>query len=289
MVATLDAKVPDIREEAVVFGPEENLVGVLTRPAEPGAALPAVICLNAGVIHRVGPHRMHVLLGRRLAARGFHAFRLDLSGIGDSRALSGTTAFRERAVADARAAMDMLAERVGAQRFVLFGLCSGADNGVAAALADERVVGLVLLDPYTYVTRRAQARKLLARVRKLGAVRPVLTWAAHKAAERLRTRLRSLSGPEDLPEPTGRDVLPAEVFGGVLETLLGRGVGILAIYSGALEARYNHPDQLFEVFPRLRGRVDRIFFSEANHMFTERAALAELLRTVGEWLERRFR
>ena len=68
------------------FGPDEQLVGILTHPE--AASSTAVTILNAGVLHRIGPHRLHVLLARRLAELGFHALRLDLGGIGDSVASS---------------------------------------------------------------------------------------------------------------------------------------------------------------------------------------------------------
>jgi hypothetical protein len=62
---------------------------------------------------------------------------------------------------------------------------------------------------------------------------------------------------------------------------------MFAIYSGALGERYNHEDQLFELFPELRGKVDRAYFPAANHMFTERAAQAALVAAVTTWIARR--
>ena len=151
----------------MALGAEANLIGVLSEPdrALPSPApprstpRPVVILLNAGVLHRVGPHRLHVNLARRLAARGITSLRLDLSGIGDSPSVPGARSFRESAVADTKAAMDQLAVELGAERFVLFGLCSGADNALATAEVDPRVVGVVVIDPPAYVTPRARARR----------------------------------------------------------------------------------------------------------------------------------
>ena len=144
------------------FGSEAQLVGIVTRPNAP---LPtSVVILNAGVLHRVGPHRLHVLLARRLAERGFQALRLDLGGIGDSVASSDATTFRESAVADTRLAMTGLATR----SHVIFGVCAGADNALATALADDRVAGIVLVDPYVYPTRLATVRALRMKIRRLG-------------------------------------------------------------------------------------------------------------------------
>lgn len=56
------------------LGDEGHLVAVATQPAN-AADVPGVILLNAGVLHRVGPHRLHVHLARRLAAAGHPADR----------------------------------------------------------------------------------------------------------------------------------------------------------------------------------------------------------------------
>jgi pimeloyl-ACP methyl ester carboxylesterase len=288
----------------MALGAEANLIGILCEPSLPPSAtgsptatprsgprpgLPVVVFLNAGVIHRVGPHRLHVKLARRLADRGITSLRLDLSGIGDSRSVPGSLSFRQSSVADTRAAMDQLGAELGASRFVIFGLCSGADNALATAEVDPRVAGIVVLDPPAYITPRAQARRLAGRVRALGGARATLTWGLRATAR----RVRALAGAGadaggDDPEVTGgREVPPPAVFRTQLATLVARKVAVLAVYSGALGARYNHADQLFELFPELRGKVDRAYFPDANHMFTELDAQAALVRTVVDWIERR--
>jgi alpha-beta hydrolase superfamily lysophospholipase len=278
-----------VNEEPVLLGPGADVVGILTRAAA-GAVQqerPAVIFLSAGVIHRVGPHRLHVTMARHLARRGFTALRLDVSGVGDSP-LHGGLSFRQQAVADARAAMDRLTALAGARRFVLFGLCSGADNGLATALEDDRVVGLVLVDPYTYPTLRSRLRKAVARARQLGTARRVVAWAARLAARRIGERVRrTLGQAEDPRESSGREPPPAETLGRLLESLVARRVRVLACYSGALEENYNHEDQIFEIWPGLRDRVDRAFFPRANHVFTELAARRALVTAVSDWLDAR--
>src|SRR5262245_18911200 len=96
-----------LRDEVVRFGSVEELVGILSHPAAP--AQTAVLLLNAGVLHRIGPHRLHVTLARRLAELGFPALRLDLGGIGDSVASTEAPTFRESAVADTRLAITGIA------------------------------------------------------------------------------------------------------------------------------------------------------------------------------------
>lgn len=274
------------------LGEEANLIGMFTEPVTPEPGRPTVVMLNAGVLHRVGPHRLHVRLARALAARGLASLRFDLSGIGDSRAVPGGRSFWENAVFDTRAAMDGLASASGASRFVLFGLCSGADNALATAAKDPRVTGLVLLDPPSYATRRSRARKLVARARELHGPRQALTWGVNVVTRVARRELAALErrlGAEDAvaDDEGGRETPAPEVYRARLHSLLDRHVAILAVYSGSLDERYNHEDQLFELFPELRGRMDRKYFAQANHMFTALSAQAELVETVSDWIARR--
>ena len=74
------------RELTVLMGRHKSLVGIFTESSQSPAvtAPPTVVLLNAGIVHRVGPNRMHVLLARALAAAGISSLRFDMSGIGDS-------------------------------------------------------------------------------------------------------------------------------------------------------------------------------------------------------------
>jgi len=290
-----------IPERVLTIGPDQNVIGIVTEaPARAGGGSPEpdrpnIMFLNAGVLHRVGPHRLHVTLARLLAAEGFRGLRIDLSGIGDSRNLPGTLTFRESSIADARSAMDCLPAQSGVAQFICFGLCSGADNGLATALADERVVGLILVDPPTYATIRSHMRALGDKLSSFrGAVVPMAAWAAGVAARRarqyLQTLMRRLTG-RDSNVPTqaqGRALpLPEELYS-QFSALLDRGVRILCVFSGANGAGYNDREQLYESFPRLRGRMDVMYFPAANHVFTELDARAALLGAVTGWCRENF-
>ncbi len=138
-------------ERVHTFGSHRGLVGIVTEPsgdeARPGA--PTLIFSNIGLNHRVGPNRLYVEFARKLAASGFRSLRFDLSGFGDSKPRRGGGTDIERATFDTREAMDFLEKR-GIERFVLVGLCSGVDSAHRAALQDERVVGTIFIDGYTY-------------------------------------------------------------------------------------------------------------------------------------------
>jgi dienelactone hydrolase len=294
---TLDSGAAGISEEVVLLGGDNHLVGILSLPrTSPRASAHALTILNAGVLHRVGPHRLHVKLARQIAARGIPVLRIDLSGIGDSRSVPGDLTFRQSAVADARAAMDALDQRLGAQRHVIFGICSGADNGLATADADERVSALVLVDPPSYATVSSRFRKEMARVRRLKTPQDLIAWGSRRL-ESVRARLDA-SGRQAVnavlgahegsaaDQEQGRVVPPIDVHGAVLKRLIDRGVRVLSVFSGALYERYNHEDQVFEWFPELRGRLDRAYFPDANHTFTELSSQTRLLGTVVGWVDR---
>lgn len=185
--------------------------------------------------------------------------------------------------------MTGLAPAVDAERFVLFGVCSGADNSIATALADDRVAGIVLVDPPTYPTRRSQLRDLRDKVREHGKVAEVARWAFSVVERRVRLKLATLGRelPDD-PPSEGRELPPPEVFGQQLTRLLDRGVKIFCVFSGIHQARYNHADQLFELYPALRGRLDHAYYPLANHTFTELDQQRDLIDAVTGWVRRRF-
>ncbi len=274
------------REDVMRFGSDGQLVGVVSRPAQPTPSAPGLLLLNAGVLHRVGPHRLHVLLARRVAGLGFTCLRLDLGGIGDSTAATDAATFRESAVADTQLVMGGLE----ADRYVLFGICAGADNAIATALADQRVAGIVLVDPHTYPNRRGKMRQLRLKLVQLGGPRAILRWGVALAERRIRGQInRFRRRDEQAPPSEGREAPSLTDFRAQLAALADRGVRIFAIYSGIHGASYNAPDQLFEIAPELAGKVERAYFPDANHTFTELDAQQALITAVTTWISSRFR
>jgi Serine aminopeptidase, S33 len=256
------------------------LVAIVSEPQSP-RPLPAVLLVNAGVIHRVGPHRLHVRLARRLAEAGHLALRMDLSGIGDSGPVPERLDFRTSAVADIRSAADHLTAGEAADSVIVFGVCSGADNALAAAAVEPRIRGLVLVDPPAYATPQARRRALGARVRDPQA------WTAlpGRVLGRLRRGVESdaLDEADTGAAQGGRRPPPQAEYGRQLRALADRGVRVLAVYTAAQGVRYNHANQLFEAFPDLRGRIDVRYFADANHTFTELSQQAALIDAVVAW------
>src|SRR4051794_18401686 len=109
-------------ERVFPFGLRENLLGVLTEPdaRQPRRDAPAVLFLNAGVLHHVGPFDWYKTLARRLAGRGLRSFRFDLAGIGESGGRDDGASPLDGAMLDVIEAMDFLACKRQVRRFVLF-------------------------------------------------------------------------------------------------------------------------------------------------------------------------
>ena len=142
-----------MREEVLLMGEPNVLVGIVTIPdgANQGDDLPALLLLNSGILHRVGPNRLYVKMARRLAREGFLTLRFDLSGIGDSDPRDDNRPLHARWTAEVQEAMDSLQETYGAQRFGLMGICLGATLSFKAACEDPRVVGAVLVNPQDHL------------------------------------------------------------------------------------------------------------------------------------------
>jgi alpha-beta hydrolase superfamily lysophospholipase len=144
----------ELSEEPFVFGTSHRLFGVLVRPSAERARADraAVIMTNAGTVHRIGPHRLYVELARELAELGFYVLRMDLSGIGDSAigASPENLCYPATGVADCQEAMNALGRRLGVERFIIAGLCSGGDIAFQLGLKDPRVSGVVMMNPRTF-------------------------------------------------------------------------------------------------------------------------------------------
>jgi alpha-beta hydrolase superfamily lysophospholipase len=112
-----------VTERAVRFGPD-GLFGIVAEgDVVPGR--PTLVLLNNASDHHIGPNRMWVDWGRRMASLGFRVARVDISGIGDSPTRSGRfedrsyPATRNQDVAEICTGID------DGNGVVLIGLCSG--------------------------------------------------------------------------------------------------------------------------------------------------------------------
>ncbi len=272
-------------ETTIRFGEGGGLVGTLCVPCGGTAPLTSALLLtNAGVVSRIGPNRLNVRLARRAAAQGVPSLRFDLSGLGDSRAATGTLGYEAQALLDLRTAIDELERRFGIRRHAMAGLCSGADHAYRLAAVEPRVAAVMMIDPWGYPSRLFPVRRVLARLRQYGAGGVV-------------ARLRQIWGErhrngvlEQLEAGNPRVGPPHREF---VDTLCGaaqRGVSISLVYTNGNMRRGDFLDQFrgSADAKRLGAHVQRMFLEDTDHTVSEQAAQRQLLDGFDAWLRTAF-
>jgi pimeloyl-ACP methyl ester carboxylesterase len=277
-----------MKEEALLLGPYRSLVGVYTPPGSGQEIDLVAVILNAGLIHHVGPHRLHVTLARALAARGVGSLRVDLSGIGDSSARPDNLPAQELAALEPREIMDDMARR-GHRRFVLFGICSGARQALQAAVGDPRVTGVVMVNPGTTTgdaesTSRAATQFYLRR--------SLWNWRAwfnffsgrvnYRRLYQSLTAMLRRRGRADDPDRAHGKATAIDVALRQLEPLLARGTRVLIVFS----------DRDAQFISLMEGGVRRLqidgqsqveVYPEADHLFASLAETEALVDLVCRW------
>jgi pimeloyl-ACP methyl ester carboxylesterase len=280
-----------VKERVVRFGAEASLVGIVTEPAaDAPRGGPAVLFLNSGLLHRVGGSRMHVRMARALAAMGRLCLRFDYSGLGDSETRKDSVPFEQSGVLETRDAMNYLAKAKGAERFVLVGLCSGADMAFYTAIEDPRVVGIFQIDPFDYRTPRSYlywyGPKIFSRQPWLN----VLRGRTHLGAW-LKSRLSpapASSGEEQPTElvqsPYARAFPPREVVAQGLLTLVQRGVRIYAYFTGDRDHCYQ--GQFKAAFHDIDfgACLTEEYRAKASHLVTDLGLQRDMDQHLSAWL-----
>ncbi|MGZ3699993.1 MAG: alpha/beta fold hydrolase, partial [Bdellovibrionota bacterium] len=293
-------------ELPLLFGEQDSLFGVLVSPTAENRdpERPVVITM----VHRLGPNRNYVPLARELAALGFHILRLDLSGRGDSVAPTPEeeeSPYPIRTLDNVREAMDLLEKRVGAKRFIVAGLCSGADLAFHTAQNDPRFVGLVMINPRTFANHDIPTLETLVRSQDLGGfmskfldkknwlkllrgeffksgevgkfdTKSPLGKLADALKQRIQSRREEKSGHNGAPEGGIRTV-PA-----TFRKITQRGVDtLLVVRTGDLGITYADLNcgKAMRALESSKG-FRRVTIQEVDHNFTTMYAQQELIRAV---------
>ena len=285
-----------MRETTSTFGAQGDLLGTITFPEAGRSAPPpfGVLLFNAGVIHRVGAHRVNVKLARAFAADGVATLRFDLHGMGDSLRADGRLSYKEQVVADLRAAMDLLQASTGAQHFALVGFCSGALPSYWAAQADPRVSAIVLYDALSYATSWSVMRYLGLRLMRHGfgprawgkwlhvAVRGVGA-VGHKITRLLVRTRPSATAQISEAEADDDQKIDRQTLGRGLLALAERGVGVMVFSAGTDFSAVNYADQLRQTLGLRDARNPRLLFAhlhDIDHAVTTRVAQQQWIDTV---------
>ena len=268
-------------EKAYTLGEKKNLVGILHAPdqATHKDDHPAILFLNAGLLHRVGPFRFNVEMSRLLASSGYYTIRFDVSGVGDSFMLKDFIEYTERIKRDVIEVMDFLEEKYGVARFILVGLCSGAENAHAVAAADHRVSGIVMIDGFTYPTffyyLRDYAPYFLNPFRLLKSI-----------LKRIKRLFIPLNKEAVSSQMFVRQFPPQKQIAQEISEMILRDVRILNIYSGEITG-YNYARQYLDMFKSVNfmGKMKLLFFKDADHTFSSIAERKNLMDCICNWIE----
>ncbi len=279
-------------EVAISFGPDRHLAGTLAMPLSVAARPLGFIMLNAGVIHRIGPHRFNVRLARHLADCGWPSLRFDLAGQGDSDNAPRTQPLARQIIADLHAAMDCLGRTAGVDRFIIAGICSGAHHGLAAAQEDPRVAGLWMLDGHAYPTRLTGLQRRLLALRRSPslALRQWVTWPWRRLVKRLRSRAAADSAHSAEEIDFGRNTPSRQEFADMLAAVDARGGRVFLMHSGGMLARYSYARQFHDVFGTqpFAARVRCDFLPDIDHTLSTRTAQERVVAAVAEWADGAF-
>lgn len=120
------------------------LYGILSVPLQ--SSKRGILIVVGGPQYRIGSHRQFTLLARFLAAHDIPALRFDYRGMGDS---DGVIQTFENIGDDLESAIDQFFLNVPSlKEVVIWGLCDAASAALFYAHKDQRVTGLVLVNPW---------------------------------------------------------------------------------------------------------------------------------------------
>ncbi len=285
-------------EQAIAFGPRRSLVGVVTWPPTmdrspaPPLGLPAVVLLNSGILHRVGPNRIYVRIARSLAAMGFLVLRFDFSGVGDSPPRDDNLLFEQSSLQEIEQAMAKLHTLAGSTRFVLMGLCSGAQAAFEAALSNPSVIGAVLINAGGHLHDQRNDKLSMALFHR--GLRQHYQRIALRSSFRSKNWLKVVTGDLNVPllwraarhfrpgnplRPRQAGADPQQQALNRLASLSQRGVRLLHIYAEG--------DQGLDYFRLLLGKEADAqpveIIRGANHTFTTLWSQDRLLQVINDW------
>ena len=285
-------------ERAVRFGPDRRLFGVLACPADASSMAPAIVLLNTGGSHHVGPHRLYVSLAREWAADGHLVLRFDLGGLGDSAPpypdrSSESVAYPEHMLDDAREAIALVRKEAPNRRVIVAGLCSGGWLAYQAASHGLAVDAIVSINPPLYLRDGNQRwlRKERTLERYQQSMRDPSRWAkalrgdvsyatftrtaASVLARHVAIRVSGVLG-DPLPDGLAKDLC----------TIATRGINSLFVFSRGDDglAYFQLHAQPALRRPSVRGRVRHMVVEGTGHAFRPLAAQQTLRKILVDFV-----
>lgn len=271
-----------ITESIHIYGDQKNLQGIATIPDDYKCKNIAIILLNAGLVHKVGPFNLNIDMARKLSASGYFVFRFDLAGLGDSMKIQSNRTNNQNTMDDLAMTMSHLESQYMIHKFIVIGLCTGADHSHKISVLDNRVIGNVCLDGYGYRTPTFWLKR----------VTPVLL----NPARLLRSIISRLHTSPNITNTSGADSyfwkLPAKKdYISDMKQTFHRNVKSLYLFTGGVTVYYNYKDQFKDGFQRYdfwnNIEVDR--YPEFDHTFLLIDDRQVMIKRVRDWLDKHFK
>ena len=294
-----DSGIMNFCERPLVFPCNgSSLYGILSLPEQMDSR--GVLILVGGPQYRAGSHRQFTLLARHLAADGVAVLRFDYRGMGDSE---GDTRTFEDLKDDLCSAIDSFFEEVPAlDELVIWGLCDAASAALFYAYQDERITGLVLLNPWVrtdqsaarvylkhyYLTRLLEP-EFWSKVRRGKFNYANATQSLAMTLTQALSRKKSISAKaKDKDIALDKSCRLANLPERMLEGLSHFRGEILLILSGNDLTAQEFSD-LVNVSPRWQqlldsSRVSHYNLPEANHTFSQRSWREQVAFWTSKWI-----
>ena len=134
-------------EEQPLFFPygDLSLSGVLTLAPEPNGRT-VLLTWGPSLVSSAGVNRVRARIARALAAEGYHSFRFDYPGIGESQGTYGRPSRTTPLADEVTGVADWLAS-AGHDRLLILGNCLGGWSALVAASRIPQLEGMFLVNP----------------------------------------------------------------------------------------------------------------------------------------------
>jgi alpha-beta hydrolase superfamily lysophospholipase len=258
-----------------------------------------VMFLNHGFLPRTAPGDSAVYWADSFAKSGYPCFRFDLPGLGDSggdvptHMLDFVNGGGYATILSAT--LKELVERFSLSGFVIVGHCAGAVTALYTAAVSEECRGVVLTDPYFYLTREsANGRKLRLREIMLGI--ELSQWASWSRLGALASdiyyRLKYIRLLVRRNKPPRNANLPLLRC---WNAVASAGMPILIMKAPVLEGRgikpsvgeFDYLDHL-QVLSGRRSNITVKFVEGTNHAFADDVGKAAIRQNTEQWLKTCF-
>lgn len=272
-------------EQIIKIGQPVPINGILSEPESSIESSSCVIILNSGLMHHTGTCRFSVKLARELAKKDIASLRFDFPGRGDSAAVRDRVDSQATSVEEIQLIMNQLEQQNGFNRFILYGLCSGAYDSYHTALADKRIVGIAQIDPYVYRTSGWYWHHYLSRLfgwtQWFDMLKDKIPWIDAIPNKRVISEQVSLS----VSTPPKEKVVHG------YNQLIAAGTQVLIVITDGASYALNRKNQLFKMYAAVnwRNQMDYIYFPECSHIITEPEYQQKIKTIISDWVVKTLR